>query len=381
MAEIQFISKSQMVPYGTTQLRCIQPADYLKRTGTSCRLGCIYRNMPSASKAMVFHRAISDAQTWSYVEYAKARGLVLIYDIDDYLFDDIADSSAPRYRKIIKEFDVVFASTRFLADRISTFHSDVRIVQSGLSDSFVANVEKHMDKKVRDASDAITIGYFSGSAHHDEDFKLVKDALLSILRENNNVRLLLIGKLKYSPEFSEFEDQFEYRQFMPYDEFLKVFQEVDVNLAPNRISHPKAQGRSEIKYVEAAAWGVPTVASPTETYKSVIRHQDNGILAEDGNWMDPLVDLVNDHASRIELGNKARADIVKNYYPDAKSTEWKTLIDDVLVTYGDAARSRRKAFKTPFLYLNSCAHWAKRFLKRKKREITNAESNLQQNES
>ena len=53
----------------------------------------------------------------------------------------------------------------------------------------------------------IIIGYFSGSITHNSDIEMIKTALIKILKEYNNVQLLILGVLDISEDLNIFNDQ------------------------------------------------------------------------------------------------------------------------------------------------------------------------------
>jgi glycosyltransferase involved in cell wall biosynthesis len=50
------------------------------------------------------------------------------------------------------------------------------------------------------------------------------------------------------------------------------------------LDNPFSQSKSEIKFMEAALLGIPTVASPTQAFQHAIISGENGYLAAPGDW-------------------------------------------------------------------------------------------------
>jgi hypothetical protein len=77
---------------------------------------------------------------------------------------------------------------------------------------------------------------------------------------------------------------------LPYTDHLELqknISSVEVNLAPlqqNQFTYCK----SVLKYFDAAATGVPTVASPTPNMESAIVNGFNGFICGDNEWLDTL---------------------------------------------------------------------------------------------
>lgn len=371
--DIQFLSKTRILGHGTTEMRCVQPAQYLAEKGWRTGYGCIYRSLPGAQKAIVFHRTALDRHAAHYLKYAKARGLVTIYDTDDLLFDEGANEhlsspdAARAYRAMMEQCDVILVSTRYIQQRAAAFHADVRVVKNGLSKAFVAQAESVYRLKQHNQNNRVTIAYLSGSKHHDEDFQLVEYALMNILNDFPEVRLLLMGKLLYSDNFKDFGERFQYRNFVPYRDFWRVFQEIDINIVPLNTRKPFVQARSEIKYMEAGIFGIPTIASPTSTYHDAIWHGSNGLLAADGDWYDALQSLITDGEKRHCLGEAARKDVLIHYSPETRVGQWNDLMLNILEKYKKPGIS--KSLGTRVAYVNVLGFWLWRWLKIGKRKF------------
>ena len=335
--KIQFLSKTPIRPYGTTQMRCTQPAEYLRELGYTVSTGCVYRNLPQATELIVFHRVISDPITDRAIRLAKAMGVHVAYDVDDLIFDSGAldhlsafDPQTPteqveRYVRAIQQCDTVFCSTEFLKARLQTLHADVRVIRNGLSEQIRTQAMTSPD--YGSAHGRVRLGYFSGSAHHDADFALIQETLLELLGERPNLELLLVGKLKFDERFWAYGDRFLCKPFMPYSEFIDSFSAVDINLVPLQTSNPFSHARSELKYIEAGIFGITTVASPAASYLQSINHEDNGLLAGDSDWKDMLGVLIEDRDLRAKLGRNAQRDVQTNYTPSAMQTAWCSLLD------------------------------------------------------
>lgn len=134
---------------------------------------------------------------------------------------------------------------------------------------------------------------------------MIEPALKTLLATEPSARLLLVGKLAFDEAFSHFGDRFEYKPFAPYDTFMHCLGDADINLVPLETDSPFAQARSELKYIEAGAFGVPTVASPTDTYAAAIRHGETGLLCGQADWLATLAALVREPDRRSALGGGA----------------------------------------------------------------------------
>lgn len=95
-----------------------------------------------------------------------------------------------------------------------------------------------------------------------------------------------------------------YHELVPYDEYLKLMGSCSVSLSPIEPGELNA-AKSDAKFLDAAARGVLTIASPT-IYGDVIRHGETGFIAADVNdWGPLLTAALQDDAARTRMARNA----------------------------------------------------------------------------
>lgn len=344
---VQIASKHKLVNMGTTQLRCIQPAEYLRSRGISVTVSQLYKSIPLTGDILLLHRVKLDTFTAKYIEYARSLGLIVVYDTDDLIFskncvDYLKRINRPWYASIIETnpyreamslCDVVLVSVPYLALQAQQ-HADVRVMRNALSVQYLEGADRVYKKRLEETGrEGVTIAYLSGSSTHDYDFKLVEPALLALLSKHSCVNVLVVGPLHYSREFLTYTGRFTHLEWVAYSDLPKLFDDIDINLVPLEIDQPFCQSKSELKYIEAGACGVPSVMSPTDVFLELIENKSNGILVEYDNWLEALEHLIENPAQRIAIGNAARNRILCKYSPAARAKEWEELMNDIFNRY------------------------------------------------
>src|SRR5205085_5021323 len=82
----------------------------------------------------------------------------------------------------------------------------------------------------------------------------------------------------------------------------------DIGLAPLHVTE-FAKSKSNVKVLECAARGIPSIATDCDVYRSFIRHGENGFLVKhDHDWLHYLSILAADGAMRAKMGSQARED-------------------------------------------------------------------------
>ncbi len=337
--KISFLSKHGLNS-ATSLLRVAHPLEYLNSLGHTASASMVYRRIPTRSDVVVMHRVVADAYTVRLIRYLKSVSSVVVYDCDDLLFDENGGTYLRRigkkkcdrsrmFRQAMELCDVITVSTEYLKQKAEFFHPDVRVIRNALSQLYLERASRVFnEKRLKCPGDQVVIGYLSGSLSHDENFKRIEEQLLRLMTERLNVKLLIVGYLNHSEDFDTFEERFEKREFISYEKFADVFREIDINLVPLNTEEPFCHGKSELKYIEAGACGVPSICSPTDTYQRIIDHGVTGFIADDDEWYYLLSDLVDNADKRHSVGEAARKHVENEYAPPVRTREWQAFIEE-----------------------------------------------------
>lgn len=261
------------------------------------------------------------------VTAARANGAVIIFDIDDLIFEpDMATVSVidgmrfhnldAAYFELVRETaaasDFYTAPTHTLALYLRRFGKPVYKLANGFDDeAFLTARLAARRRKVEPQDGLFRIGYAGGTKTHQKDFGLAAQAVARILNEYPQTRLVLFvrdgERLLDISEFPELkEEQIEWRDFVPHERFPAEIARFDVSLAPLEAGNPFCESKSELKFFESALSGVCVIASPTEPYKNAVEHGVTGFLAETGDeWYACIKTILTDGALREKMAADA----------------------------------------------------------------------------
>jgi glycosyltransferase involved in cell wall biosynthesis len=236
-----------------------------------------------------------------------------------------------RIRKLLLASDASIASTQYLADQIQrTASLRIWIHRNAFS--------LEMLKRSNEAREAVPagrepgrvlIGYASGTPTHNRDFEMIRPALKQVLARYPQADLQLIGPLDPGDDWSELAERIRRQKLVPWRRLPGLLAGLDINLAPLLTDNPFAQSKSEIKYMEAALVGVPTIASPTDAFCYAIRPGENGFLANTTEeWASALSRLIEDGSLRRRVGEEARAAVMAEYHPARRAGELVHLLNE-----------------------------------------------------
>ncbi len=293
---------------------------------------------------VVLHRVTYDPYVAGLINGVHARqGLVLV-DADDLVFDlqafrwiDSPDFQDPvraslyqadmlRYRQTIEACDGVITSTAYLAQAAAALGKPCWVHRNAANLEMIYRSELAC-RRHRPDDGKVVIGYASGTPTHNRDFSLVSPALQSVLQDHPDAELRIIGHLELDPSWDAFGGRLRRYPALPWRALPAWLAELDINLAPLVLDNPFSQSKSEIKYMEAALVGVPTLASPTDAFTATIRPGENGLLAASAQeWRAQLEQLMSP-GLRQALGQAAYADAYSSYAPQVRAAQAVALLN------------------------------------------------------
>ena len=287
----------------------------------------------SSYAVVVAHRVPHTREFDRFARRAKDRGVHLIYDTDDLVFDpsilsrigllddmtaserELYEDGVRRYRRALELCPAVSVSTPALEESVRRQFPEKRvaITRNRLSEQMIADAAQKVEA-TRAFPDDVCIGYLSGTRTHRLDFEECVEALDRVMQRHPEARLLLVGHIDVPDRLEPYRERIDHHELVPWQELPRVIQSIDINLAPLEPDNPFTAGKSELKFLEAGVCGVPTVASPIGGYRDAIRHGENGFLcATTDEWVQVLSDLVQDADLRERVGDAARETVLGAY--------------------------------------------------------------------
>ena len=283
-------------------------------------------------RVIIFFRCPWTEKVNEAITLAKSLNKKILFDIDDLVIDtkytnmipyikalskeqkEMYDDGVNRMKKTLKLCHGAITTTETLATELKHYVSNVFINHNVASEKMWRLSEDALSTKIQKKKTGhIIIGYFSGSITHNPDFEMIKPALLKILKEYKNVRLLVLGELSIGNILNEFPSQISLKKFIDWKQLPTIISNVDINIAPIENSTFNL-AKSENKWVEASLVKVPTVASNYGEFKRIIKQNETGLLCSDLNdWYISLKILINNESLRKIIGNNAYQICRKEY--------------------------------------------------------------------
>lgn len=296
-------------------------------------VGIVEELLPECSE-LIFGRQSGQEKTIEKMSrIAHGVGLKVGLDIDDLVFDmkyidvmlsTIGEKVNRSYwvayfasvQAMAKQMDFFVTTNEFLAEKLKkSFNKPVKVIRNSLNREQINASLVYTERKELKDSNEFVVGYFSGSPTHAKDFAVAEPELINFLKNHDNVILNVVGYMKFSKE-AERLIEFGRIRFLPFTDFRKLqrlMAEVDVNIAP-LVINDFTNCKSELKFFEAAVVETTTIASPTYTFKNAIKDEENGFLAQPGEWYDKLEYLYNNPEENKKIAKNAKDYALKHYY-------------------------------------------------------------------
>ena len=312
--------------------RVLHKMEELEAYGFSCdetNTGLLTEDYLRCYRGFVIYRAPHTPELEEFVKKAQSQNKVVFYDIDDLIFDlkytktieslkemskaelDLYNDGVVRYGKMMSLCDYAITTTKVLKEEMKKHGKEACIDKNVASMEMCAYSKKAIDEVERDET-KVVIGYASGSLTHNEDFELIKPALVKILKKYENVQLELVGALSLPDDLKAYEERITMLPFVDFTKLPAMIRRFDVNLAPLRDTLFNA-AKSSIKWMEAGLVKVPTVASDVGDFSDSITDGKDGVLCKDDEWYETLARLVEDEGQRQRLGEGAYKTVQEKY--------------------------------------------------------------------
>lgn len=339
-------------PGGCAWYRCALPATELATRGWRVGFGMPWYELATGFGMQlepgrvvngwdaVVLKLLMAADVPHHVKEARARGQVVIVDVDDYYAGLSPDNQAhaytdpatnpyrnrSRYELVIAAADVVVTSTPFLRDYYAERHPDVRLIRNGID---LGRWTRIRDK----AGTHPTIGWVGGIPWRSGDLETMRPWLPDFLARHG-LRAHHGGHVPRGDDFAaktgvpaELVSTARMRPIMDYPTLFDGFQIGVVPLNPIDFNVAK----STIKGLEYAAAGIPFVAAATPEYVRLAELGVGRVAATPEEWVAHLTELLDPRVRKKEAARN-RALVSTDHTIRSRAGEWAELFAGVTRT-------------------------------------------------
>jgi hypothetical protein len=296
--------------------------------------GMLYSGGQQAD-AIVFQRVETDAAlTTFYAMKDQFPDKPILMEIDDDVTDVAAYNQAHGSFKPgsnllniaiaqMRACDGLIVSTPYLKEVYSEFCPNIYVVPNSID-------VQRWDKVQRKKKPGIRIGWM-GSTSHAEDLEIVASIIPEILEKHKDVTFVFgSGAL---PDFLKGIERVEVLEkwvpILKYPQHL-AHQDFDIGMAPLR-DNKFNRAKSNLRWLELAALGIPCVASNVGHFKETLRHGKDVLLAENANEFSAhLSALISSVSLRKQIGSAAKARVYEDFNTDKNLDLFVAAVNDCL---------------------------------------------------
>lgn len=283
---------------------------------------------------VIFYRTPGYPHVLDLIHDVRAKGKLVFYETDDIIFDadiqrEVIESShrqiskklqkqvldgAKYYLAAMKACPFAIASTSSLAEQMERHLGEGRVAVSpnGLDEPSLNAAAQNKPEREKGS---IRLFYGSGTRTHDADLDMIAPALAEIMVRHPNVRLVLVGYISVPDALRAMQDRIDQLPLLDASNYMHALRYADINLAP-LLPGVFSDSKSEIKWLEAAVLAIPSVVSPTRTFREVVVQGRSGMLADSvDDWVNKLSELIEDESLRSDIGRAAKQVAMVKYQP------------------------------------------------------------------
>jgi hypothetical protein len=257
-----------------------------------------------ASPDLVFVSRYGGSLADTLLQMSAQRRVPLVYHIDDNLFEVPLEAGIEKARKysaparqqairvLLKGADTAYLSTTRLAEQLRA-HAQLA------ANMFIGEIASASDPIAPGrptAQSGPRLGYMASSSHA-ADLQLALPGIIAALASNPDLHFTVFGSLQPPPELKGFGARVEHVPAVgDYDGFLSQLAAMgwDWGLAPLR-SGRFNEAKTDTKWVEYTAAGIPTIVSDHPIYRDCSRN-GAAVRVGDIHWAEALPRILADRA-------------------------------------------------------------------------------------
>ena len=280
------------------------------------------RKYLDSSCAVIFYRVPLRDELLDIIYECKRANIKMVYDIDDPVFSFTTYSDyenlkyvntnsskyilegAPKYFAMMSFCDFLITSTPQLSILAKKYFPDKQVFtrRNYINESRIIS-SSDLDKKHEEVK---LISITSGSIGHEDDFKMIQPALENVLKKNEKIKLLLLGKFKKSI-FSDFiNDRIqEHIPFQDYENYIKSLSETDLSLIPIKKSDFN-ECKSIVRLLDCCNAGVPAITSDIGDYNATHETTPCFEISKDDQWEQKITNLIDNKELRDYYRERSR---------------------------------------------------------------------------
>jgi glycosyltransferase involved in cell wall biosynthesis len=346
---VLYESSTGNLPHGCSEIRLLRPLSHPAIAGdVDLSYGLKLPEHPI--DALIVERLWDHSCDWhgQREQFARlrAQGIPILYEIDDDLLTVNSEPGARDWpteaqrmwlRQIMRFSDGIIVSTPNLAARLRELNPVVEVVPNALDDRLFGATREFPAPAPRDE---LVFGYMGTFTHVDDLISIAQPLRHALARHRGRVRFEIVGvgdTSLLSSLLGEHPVRFlhvptESVQYEKFAGWMQANLRWDFGIAP-LVDSPFSRSKSDIKFLDYAAQGIPGIFSDVPAYRSTVRHMENGLLATDmASWSAALETLIADATARGRMARHAHQEVWRNRMLAQRAHDWLAAIRKIVAS-------------------------------------------------
>ena len=262
-------------------------------------------------------------------------GKRVIIEMDDLLINTPESHVHAKYLEDIRpglmesmnRADAVTCSTALLRRELSQYARRVFVLPNLIDKDIWSKGNLREDT----GGDRVIIAY-AGTPTHFDDLEMITPAIKVILEKyGDRVTFRFWGCI--TEELLSLKGVEFVEELIPdYRAYARALTASDTDIAICPLEENSFNAcKSNIKFLEFAACGIPGVFSRIQPYSSSVEHLKTGLLADNSieSWSSSLDLLIANHALRADIGRNAYKKISQDYILEPNLYRWEAVLNQM----------------------------------------------------
>jgi len=270
-----------------------------------------------------------------------------VLEMDDYLFSTPPENAAshvygpgsPLLRTFVnqaKVCDGMIVSTPYLRELYKPYNRNIHIIENAIDLNLWRSPPTHPPRQ------RINLGWVGGGSHN-KDHEMIKDVVFQTLGRFKDVHFECLHGCPHfyrnHPKIHCPMDVDGLPIFMAINKYPRWVKKhsFDIGLAPLQDNNFN-RGKSNLRWLEYSAMGIPTIASSVGHFKETIQPGETGLLASNhAEWLYDLKFLITEEKARLRIGRSAQAEVKRRWNPKVMGMKLITALKEILNAESDPA--------------------------------------------
>jgi len=291
--------------------------------------------IPDYTDVAIFQRSFVNMDPYrESIEKARGKGKVIIYEIDDLLINvpdwhpqrSMFDWGRPYIKRHISTADHVSVSTERLKSNLMEHNPYITVIPNTVDPRLWRDPRRQYNH-----TGPVVIGY-TGTVTHMGDIRTIVPAIEEILRRYCDRVVFKFWGICPKELLGRSGILFEREYTADYPQYAADLSVCDFDLALVPLADCEFnQCKSPIKWLEYGIAGIPGIYQDSTPYRGVVRHRENGLLADDvASWVDALTSLIDDPTLRRSIASAARKEVMEHHTVLKGAACWENFLKSCL---------------------------------------------------